>query len=339
MELITNHLNVVWFILVGVLFSGFFVLEGFDYGVGMLLPVIGKTDVERRQMINAIGPVWDGNEVWMITAGGALFASFPNVYATLFSGFYLALFLMLAALIARGVSFEFRSKNTSPVWRKTFDYCIFFGSLIPALLWGVTVGNLIQGTPIDGNMHFVGGFLDLLSPYTLLCGLAFVLVFMYHGALFTAIKTAGPISERARAAALVEGVITAVGALALVGATYVYTDLFNSTLAAVAFALAIVFFLVSWGFTRVRRPGVGFVFSCLTVVMVTVAYFAGLFPRIMVSSLNPAWSLTITNASSSQYTLHLMTIVALVFVPIVLIYQGWLYYTFRHRISEKDLHY
>lgn len=339
MEVIMQHLDVVWFILVCVLFAGFFTLEGFDYGVGMLLLVLGKTDTERRQMINTVGPVWDGNQVWMITAGGATFASFPQVYATLFSGFYLALFLMLAALIARGVAFEFRSKNPSKAWRTTFDYCIFFGSLIPALLWGVTVGNLIQGTPIDAHMNFVGGFFDLLSPYTILCGIAFILVFLYHGALYTCIKTVGAISERARATALVEGVVTAVGALVLVGATYVYTDLFKSTLAAVAFAAAIICFLISWGVTRVRRPGLGFVFSCLTVIFVTVAYFAGLFPRIMVSSLDPAWSLTVSNASSSTYTLTLMTVVALVFVPIILIYQAWTYWTFRHRVSEEDLHY
>ena len=339
MEVIMQHLDVVWFILVCVLFAGFFTLEGFDYGVGMLLPVLGKTDTERRQMINTVGPVWDGNQVWMITAGGATFASFPQVYATLFSGFYLALFLMLAALIARGVAFEFRSKNPSKAWRTTFDYCIFFGSLIPALLWGVTVGNLIQGTPIDAHMNYVGGFFDLLSPYTILCGIAFILVFLYHGALYTCIKTVGAISERARATALVEGVVTAVGALVLVGATYVYTDLFKSTLATVAFAAAIICFLISWGVTRVRRPGLGFVFSCLTVILVTVAYFAGLFPRIMVSSLDPAWSLTVSNASSSTYTLTLMTMVALIFVPIILIYQAWTYWTFRHRVSEEDLHY
>lgn len=339
MEIITNHLNVIWFILIFVLFAGFFVLEGFDYGLGILLPIIGKTDVERRQMINSIGPVWDGNEVWMITAGGAMFASFPHVYATLFSGFYLALFLMLVALIIRGVSFEFRSKNSALAWRKTFDYCIFWGSLIPALLWGITIGNLIQGTPIDAKMNFVGGFSDLLSVYTLLCGIAFVLVFIYHGALYVAIKTAGAIAERARATALVEGVLTAIGAVALVVATYIYTDLFESTLAIITFSLAIVFFLISWVFTRMRKPSMGFVFSCLTVIMITAAYFSGLFPRIMVSSLNSEWSLTITNASSSPYTLTLMTVVACVFVPLVLCYQCWVYITFRKRVDDKDLHY
>lgn len=339
MELIMSNLNVIWFILICVLFAGFFLLEGFDYGVGMWLPIIGKTDVQRRQMINSIGPVWDGNEVWMITAGGAMFASFPHVYATLFSGFYLALFLMLAALIFRGVAFEFRSKSPNRTWRKSFDYAIFFGSLIPALLWGVTVGNLIQGTPIDGSMTYVGSFFDLLSPYTILCGIAFILVFLYHGGLYTCIKTAGEISERARASSLVVGVITAVGALVLGGATYACTDMFDNILAIIAYVLAIVCFLVSWFATRTRNPKFGFLFSSLTIIMVTAAYFAGLFPRIMVSSLNPDWSLTITNASSSTYTLALMTVVACVFVPIVLAYQIWVYYTFRKRITEDDLHY
>lgn len=339
MELILNNLNVVWFILVTVLFAGFFMLEGFDYGTGILLPIIGKTDNERRQMINAIGPVWDGNQVWMITAGGALFASFPEVYATLFSGFYLALFLMLAALIARGVSFEFRSKDKNLAWRKTFDYCIFFGSLIPALLWGVAVGNLIQGVPINAEKTFEGNFFTLLSPYTVLCGIAFILVFMYHGALYQAIKTKGPIAERSRATALVVGVITAVGALVLAGANAYFTDMYNNIASLIAFIVAIVLFIVSWIATRRRKPGVGFVFSSLTVIAITVSYFAGLFPRLMVSSLNPAWSLTIDNAVSSQYTLTLMTGVAVVFVPIVIAYQVWNYYTFKKPIEQDHLHY
>ena len=245
MELIMNNLNVIWFVLVFVLFAGFFMLEGFDYGTGILLPFIGKRDVERRQMINALGPVWDANQVWMITAGGAMFASFPHVYATLFSGFYLALFLMLAALIARGISFEFRSKSANRTWRSLFDYCIFFGSLIPALLWGVTVGNLIQGTPIDATMTYTGTFFDLLSPYTILCGLAFILVFAYHGGLYTSIKTAGAISERARAASLVVGIPTAIGAIILVAATYACTDLFNSTLAIIASIQNMALYLVA----------------------------------------------------------------------------------------------
>lgn len=339
MELILNNLNIVWFVLVGVLFAGFFVLEGFDYGVGILTQVIAKNDTERRQMINAIGPVWDGNQVWMLTAGGAMFASFPEVYATLFSGFYLALFLMLVALIARGVSFEFRSKDKSSAWRSTFDYAIFFGSFVPALLWGVAVGNLIQGVPIDEHMEFVGNFFTLLSPYTVLVGIAFVLVFSYHGGLYTSLKVTGPLSERARATSLVIGVVTAVGALVLAAANYYFTDMYQNPLALVAFGAAIVLFVVSWICTRMRKVGWGFLFSSLTIVMVTVAYFAGLFPRIMVSSLNPAWSLTIHNAASSQYTLTLMTMVALVFVPIVLAYQAWNFWTYRKPVKPENLHY
>ena len=339
MELIWNNLEVVWFILITILFAGFYLLEGFDYGTGILLPIIGKTDVERRQMINALGPIWDGNEVWMITAGGALFASFPHVYATLFSGFYLVLFLMLSMLIIRGVSFEFRSKSPNLLWRRTFDYCIFFGSLIPALLWGIMVGDLIQGTPIDGSMTYVGTISDLFTAYTIPCGIAFVLLFIYHGGLFTSIKTAGPISERARAASLVAGVPAAISIIALAVLTYVYTDLFNSVGALICFTLAILSFLISWGATRTRNTKWGFVFSSLAVILGTVAYFAGLFPRIMVSSLNPEWSLTISNAANSTYTLALMTCVAFVFVPIILVYQSWVYWTFRHRVTEKDLHY
>lgn len=339
MEIIFNHLDVVWFVIVCVLFAGFFMLEGFDYGVGMLLPFIGKNDIERRQMINSVGPVWDGNQVWMITAGGATFASFPNVYATLFSGFYLALFLILAALIMRGISFEFRSKSANRTWRSLFDWLLFVGSLVPALVWGVAVGNMIQGTPIDAQQNFVGNLFTLFSPYTLLCGLAFVLVFIYHGAMYTSIKTVGAIAERARATALVEGVITAIGALILLAASFVCTDMFNNGLSLAAFIIAIVCFIISWICARVRHTGWGFIFSCATVIFVTIAYFAGLFPRIMVSSLNPAWSLTITNASSSPYTLHLMTIVALIFVPIVLLYQIWNYWRFRERISPEHLHY
>ena len=196
------ELNVIWFILLTVLFIGFFFLEGFDYGVGALLPFLGKTDLERRIVINTIGPVWDGNEVWMITAGGAMFAAFPHVYATLFSGFYLALFLMLVALIGRGVAFEFRSKEEYPQWRATWDWLIFFGSVIPAVLWGVTVTNLIQGVPIDAKMHFVGSFFDLLSPYTLVGGVACLFGFIFHGAIYLNLKTEGELRGRSRQADL-----------------------------------------------------------------------------------------------------------------------------------------
>ena len=333
------ELNVIWFILLTVLFVGFFFLEGFDYGVGVLLPFLGKNDLERRILINTIGPVWDGNEVWMITAGGAMFAAFPHVYATLFSGFYLALFLMLVALIARGVAFEFRSKENHPQGRSTWDWLIFFGSVIPAVLWGVAVTNLIQGVPIDAKMHYVGSFFDLLSPYTLVGGLTFLAVFVYHGAVYLSLKTEGVLLERSHQVALVAGIFAAVTCLTLVGLTYVKTDLFKSIAAGATLWAAVVSFVVSYGLVKLKRIGWGFICSGLTILLTTVAFFLGLFPRLMVSNLNPAWSLTIHNASSSPYTLKLMTVAAFILVPVVLAYQAWSYWVFRQRISGKHLEY
>ncbi|SDF42391.1 cytochrome d ubiquinol oxidase subunit II [Sporomusa acidovorans] len=333
------ELNVVWFILLTVLFIGFFFLEGFDYGVGILLPFLGKNDTERRVIINTIGPVWDGNEVWMITAGGAMFAAFPHVYATLFSGFYLALFLMLMALIVRGVAFEFRSKDQNPAWRSTWDWLIFIGSAIPAVLWGVAVTNLIQGVPIDANMQYVGTFFDLLSPYTLVGGVAFFLVFAFHGALYLTLKTEGDMVKRARKAALQLGVGTAVFCLALVGLTYTNTDLFASAGAGSALLGAVVLFVGAYGGAYCKRHGFSFILSSLTIAFTTIAFFWGLFPRLMVSNLNPAWSLTITNAASTPYTLSIMTVAALLLVPVVLVYQGWVYWIFRKRVNDKNLEY
>ncbi|HWR06512.1 cytochrome d ubiquinol oxidase subunit II [Sporomusa sp.] len=333
------ELSVLWFILLTVLFIGFFFLEGFDYGVGILLPFLGKNDTERRVIINTIGPVWDGNEVWMITAGGAMFAAFPHVYATLFSGFYLALFLMLMALIVRGVAFEFRSKDENQAWRSTWDWMIFAGSAIPAILWGVAVTNLIKGVPINAKMQYVGTFFDLLSPYTLIGGIAFFLVFTFHGALYLTLKTEGDMVERARNAAKKAGVLAAVFCLLLVGMTYSNTDLFASTGAGIALWGAVAVFVGAYGAVYAKRFGLGFILSSLTVALTTIAFFWGLFPRLMVSSLNPAWSLTVTNSASSHYTLTIMTIAALALVPVVLLYQGWVYWMFRKRVSAKELEY
>lgn len=333
------ELTVLWFILVAVLFAGFFFLEGFDYGVGILLPFIGHDDTERRLIINAIGPVWDGNEVWMITAGGAMFAAFPHVYATMFSGFYLALFLLLLALIVRGVSFEFRSRNESPTWRRTWDLLLCLGSAVPALLWGVAVTNLLQGLPIDARMQYTGTFFDLLSPYTVVGGMAFLLVFVFHGALYLSLKLEGELVARARSAALTVGVAAGVACLALVGLSYVRTDLFTKPAAGMVLWLAIAAFVLAyWGVWR-RQFAWGFALSSLTVVFTTAAVFLGLFPRFMVSSLDPAWSLTIYNAASSPYTLKIMTIAAFILVPIVLVYQAWTYWVFRQRLTNKNLQY
>ncbi len=336
------ELQVVWFVLVAVLFIGFFFLEGFDYGVGMLLPFLGKKDSERRRIINTIGPFWDGNEVWLITAGGAIFAAFPNWYATMFSGFYLALFIMLIALIVRAVGFEFRSKHENPKWRATWDWMIFAGSFLPALLWGVAMGNLIRWVKIDADMIYVGAFWDLLNPYALLGGLASVFTFTLHGALFLNLKSTDEIEERAYHTAnrlwlptvIVAGLFTIGG--------YFYTDMFerwgiNPGIIPLGSGVAL---LAAGYFIRHKRPGWAFVMTGLNIVFSTVTIFMGLYPRVMPSLLNPNWSLTIYNASSSEYTLRVMTIVALIFVPLVLAYQGWTYYTFRQRVGkETELEY
>jgi cytochrome d ubiquinol oxidase subunit II len=331
-------LNTVWFILIAVLFIGYFFLEGFDYGVGVLLPFLGKDDKDRRVIINTIGPHWDGNEVWLITAGGAMFAAFPNWYATLFSGFYLALFLMLLALIVRGVAFEFRSKDRHPDWRNLWDWMIFVGSLVTPLLWGVAIANIVRGVPIDADMNYVGGFLTLLNPYALLGGLAALAVLTLHGAIFLTLKTKGEMVERSRSAARGLWLPALILSVLFAIATYFATDIFtrlgiNPGIVPVG---AVAALLAAGWFMRSRREGWAFAMTGLAIALTIITLFMGLYPRVMVSSLNPAWSLTIYNAASSQYTLTIVTIVALVLVPIVLIYQGWSYWVFRERIGRES---
>lgn len=332
-------LNILWFILITVLFVGFFFLEGFDFGVGILLPFLGKNDNDRRVIINTIGPVWDGNEVWMITAGGAMFAAFPNWYATLFSGFYLALFLVLFALIIRGVAFEFRSSDRSPRWRNTWDWLIFAGSFLSALLWGVAMTNVVKGVPIDVKMQYVGTFFTLLNPYAIVGGLTTLLVFMFHGALYINLKTTAEMAERASETAKKIALVAIPVVLLFAGLTYLQTDLFASLGAGITLLAAGVTLVVAYVLIRSNKVGWAFIFNGLTILLFTVSLFWGLFPRVMISSLNPQWSLTIYNASSSPYTLKIMTIIALTMVPIVLLYQGWTYWVFRKRVTEKDLHY
>jgi cytochrome bd ubiquinol oxidase subunit II len=336
------ELSELWFGLIAILFIGFFFLEGFDYGVGILLPFLGKNDRERREVVNTIGPVWDANEVWLITAGGAMFAAFPHWYATLFSGFYLALFIILVALIFRGVAFEFRSKDKHPTWRKFWDWAIFFGSAVPALLWGVAFANIVRGVPIDADMHFTGNLLTLLNPYGLLGGLVTLTLFTLHGALFLELKTDGDIRRR------VDGVLKAfvptviVLTLGFVLLSAIETTMFESINAVQIIALigAVGGLLGTAYFSLKRRFGLAFVGSGLAIVFVTVLLFASLFPNVMPSSTDDAFSLTVYNASSSQYTLQIMTVVALIFVPVVLIYQGWTYWVFRHRVtSDAELEY
>ncbi|MCK6629507.1 MAG: cytochrome d ubiquinol oxidase subunit II [Anaerolineae bacterium] len=331
-------LNTLWFILITILFIGFFILEGFDFGVGILLPFLGRDDRERRLIINSIGPVWDANEVWIITAGGAIFAAFPNWYATMFSGFYLALVLLLVALIGRGVAFEFRSKDKHPRWRAIWDWTLCIGSAVPALLWGVAVGNLLRGVPIDAEMNFVGGFFDLLNPYTLLGGLASLSMFILHGAIFLNLKTSADVAKRALAATKKVGPVATIVVFLFVIAGYFMTDAFtrlgiNPGIVPLAAGAAL---LAAGWFIHHERIGWAFGMTALTIALSTITIFMSLYPRVIVSSLNPDWSLTIYNASSSPYTLQVMTIVALIFVPIVLAYQGWTYWVFRQRLGGKS---
>lgn len=328
-------LQTIWFVLIAILWIGFFFLEGFDFGVGMLLPFLGKKDEERRAIINTIGPHWDGNEVWLLTAGGATFAAFPQWYATLFSGFYPALFLLLVGLILRGVAFEFRSKDANPKWRTMWDWAIFIGSFLPALLLGVAFANLARGVPIDSTMTYTGNLLTLLNPYGLLGGLMTVAAFLLHGAIFIAMKVEGIISERATAFARKVWIVVVVLSVLMVVATYFYTDLvgrlgINPGVIPLA---GIATILLSGLFIHRKRYGWAFGMTSLMVVLTVATAFLIMFPRVMISTTDPAFSLTISNASSSQYTLTVMTIVAAIFTPIVLIYQGWTYWIFRKRIT------
>ena len=336
------NLNVVWFVLIAILYTGFFVLEGFDFGVGILMPFLSqdkdpqRVDTNRRTIINTIGPFWDGNEVWLLTAGGATFAAFPEWYATLFSGFYLALFLLLLALILRGVAFEFRSKNQAPRWRKLWDWSIFLGSAVPALLLGVAFGNLLRGVPIDAEMNYVGGFFNLLNPYALLAGLATLLTFTLHGAIFLSLRTTGALMERARAVARRLWLPVVVVLALFLAFTYPLGMAARLGIApGVVPVTGIIAILLVGYFLRRKREGWAFAMTALTIVSATATLFQILFPRVMVSSLDPAYSLTIYNAASSPYTLRVMTIIAAVFVPIVLIYQAWSYWVFRKRVESQ----
>jgi cytochrome d ubiquinol oxidase subunit II len=323
----------IWFLLIAVLWTGYFVLEGFDFGVGMLLPIVGRTENDRRVAINTIGPVWDGNEVWLLVAGGATFAAFPEWYASLFSGFYLALLLILVALILRGVAFEFRGKIDSDRWRRNWDRAIVFGSVVPALLWGVAFANIVQGVPLNAKHGYTGTLLTLLNPYALLGGLATLLLFTLHGAVFLTLKTEGPVRERAVDVARRGGLL----AVAVGGAFLVWTELAHGagwTLAAVVAAAAALLgalWLVN------RRDGWAFTLTAVAIVAVTVTLFGSLYPDVLPSSTDPAFSLTTTNAASTPYTLTIMTWVAVVFTPIVLAYQAWTFWVFRRRVRPSDI--
>ncbi|MEM8619347.1 MAG: cytochrome d ubiquinol oxidase subunit II [Actinomycetota bacterium] len=329
MELVT-----FWFIVIAVLWIGYFFLEGFDFGVGMLLHPIAHDDADRRVMINTIGPVWDGNEVWLLTAGGATFAAFPEWYATLFSGFYLPLFLILLALIFRGVAFEYRGKVDSPTWRARWDLAIAIGSWVPSVLWGVAFANIVRGVPIDADKEFTGNLFTLLNPFGLLGGAVTASLFAFHGANFLALKTLGDVRERAHRAARLLGPV----AIVLGGVFLIWNQLERGKgWTWITVLAAAVLLVASVVMEQRHREGWAFAATGVAIAMAVISLFGSLYPNVMPSTTDPAFSLTVDNASSSNYTLRVMTVVALVMTPIVLLYQGWTYWVFRKRIGTGHL--
>ncbi|MFZ2502604.1 MAG: cytochrome d ubiquinol oxidase subunit II [Nocardioides sp.] len=329
------ELTTVWFILIAVLWIGYFTLEGFDFGVGMLLPILGKSEQERRVMYNSIGPVWDGNEVWVLVAGGATFAAFPEWYATLFSGFYLPLLLILVALIVRNLAFDYRGKRDDDTWRSRWDAAAIFGSFLPALLWGVAFANIVAGVPIDENKEFTGNLFTLLNPFGLLGGLVTLTLFLTHGAMFIALKTDGDIRHRARALAVKLGLVTAV--LAVLFLVWTLAKSGWEPMAIVLFALAAVALLAGIFMAHSGREGWAFIGTFVTIALAVAGLFWVLFPNVMPSTTDAAFSLTTTNASATAYTLKVMTIVACIFTPVVLAYQSWTYWVFRKRIATHHI--
>ncbi|MFG1959959.1 cytochrome d ubiquinol oxidase subunit II [Nonomuraea sp. NPDC049028] len=324
------ELTEIWFVAITILWVGYFVLEGFDFGVGMLLHVMARNDGEREAMLDTIGPVWDGNEVWLITAGGATFAAFPEWYASLFSGFYVPLLLILLALIVRGVAIEYRGKRSSVTWRRWCDAGIAIGSFVPALLWGVAFANIVRGVRLNSHHDYVGTVGDLLNPYALLGGLTTLFLFVTHGAVFVALKTSGEISRRATTLALQSGGVAALLAVIFL----VWTQFHGGGPGTVILAaLAALSFVAALGAVAKGRQGWAFLLSAVAVGVTVICLFAVLYPNVLPSTVNPAYSLTLQNAASTPKTLGIMTRIAAIFLPLVVLYQSWTYWVFRHRIS------
>jgi len=323
-----------WFIVIAVLWTGFFILEGFDFGVGMLHSVVGQDEAGRRAAINTIGPLWDGNEVWLIVAGAAMFAAFPGWYATMFSGLYLALALLLAALIIRGVAFEFRGKRDAARWRRTWDMSLTVGSLLAPLLIGVGLADLLHGLPINSAQNYTGSFWTLLQPYALFTGVTLVLICLLHGATFLSLRTTGEMHERSRRIARTVAPFTAAAVVGFAIWTHVTssTTFFLRPLE----LLAIIAILAAVWLVYARRDGFAFTATAITMATCILSIFVGLYPNVMVSSTNPAYNLTVHNTASNPYSLDAMTIVVLIFLPLVLAYQSWTYYVFRRRVSRDQ---
>ncbi|KGT38915.1 cytochrome d ubiquinol oxidase subunit 2 [Heyndrickxia coagulans] len=335
------QLNELWFLLVCVLFVGFVFLEGFDFGVGMSTKFLAKNETEKRVLINTIGPFWDANEVWLLTAGGAMFAAFPNWYATLFSGYYLAFVVLLLALIARGVAFEFRGKLQASKWKGIWDWAILLGSLLPPFLLGALFSGMIKGLPIDRSMTMHAGFFDIVNLYTIVGGLAFVALVYLHGLMFIRLKTDGEIRERAGKAAIKMYIATGAVVVLFTVLTAVFTDAFvkRGAILIPVYAVAIVLYLALYPLLRNKKEGLSFAVTGLILILVTVSFFIALFPNVLISSMGAANNLTLYKASSSPYSLKIMTIVACTMVPVVLAYTIWSYYVFRKRVTPHELHY
>ena len=333
-------LATIWFVLIAVLWSGYFLLEGFDFGVGMLLPFLPKDERERGTMFETIGPVWDGNEVWLVIAGGATFAAFPTWYGTMFSGFYLALLLVLFFLIIRVVSFEWREKSESPGWRAVWMWANAVGSFGASLIWGIALSNLLYGVPITSSGDFSGTFWDIFSGYTVLGGVTIVLLFAFHGSTFLTLRTTGDLCERAAVAARRLSVLAALAVAGFLSWTVAVAvdhndkDVFPPILPA---ALAIAAVALGMLFVFGRRSGWAFVMTALAAVLWVASIFTSLYPRVMVSSSDFANSLTVDSASSAHYSLAVMSVVAAIFLPLVLLYQGWTYHVFRARVGGDEL--
>lgn len=328
--------QIIWFVLWGTLWAVYFMLDGFDLGAGILHSFLAKNDAEKRVIINTMGPVWDGNEVWLLTAGGATFAAFPTTYALMFSYLYSALLIILFALIFRGVAFEFRGKVDNNSWRKVWDIALFLGSFIPALLFGVAFGNIFQGLPMDAEGYH-GTLFTLLNPYGLIAGILFVLLFVVHGALWISIKTNGDLSSRAAVLANKLWYALLIVAVLFLIYTAFTTNLYANYLQNIVwFIVPVIAVLALLGIKLFASKGQhlkAFYSSCLTIVMVTFTGVIGLYPNLIPSSIDQKYSLTIFNSSSSIYTLKIMTVVALLFVPVVIAYQIWIYRVFRHKLT------
>ncbi len=334
-------LPTIWFLLWGILWAVYFMLDGFDLGLGTLMPVLGKSETDRRLIYRAMGPFWDGNEVWLITAGGVTFAAFPSAYAVMFSGLYSALMLILFTLILRGVSFAFRDEYDSPLWKKVWDGCLIIGSFLPALLFGVAFANIFRGLPLDAEGVFQGTLFTLLNPYGIAGGILFLLLFCQHGALWLAVKSTGELEERAAALARRLWPWLFLFAAIFLLATQRVTNLYDNYIATPILLLIPLLAVAALVMMRVYM-GKGawwraWFASGAVIVAVTLFGVVGLYPNLLPSSINPAYSLTAFNSSSSPLTLKIMLVVALTFVPVVIAYQTWVHFIFKDKVSYEDL--